>query len=326
MNKFNNSVKQNCKTAFVVTVVSIVALILCLSVSVTLSPKKAIADPDALQATLDETSNAYFEALATQEEAQAKVNEAEATIAECEEKIPIVQGKLCTRAKSMYMNRGFSEILDLLTGATSIEDLVNNLQYISIVNSKDAALVQSSKELKARVEGEKASLEANLAVATEQANIAADAYNTAQAALQAAKAQQQQQQQQQEEGGGGGGGYHPSPGPAPYSGDVVSTAYNCIGHWYQWGAAGPEYFDCSGLVSYCYGGGGSHIFTTWTFVNQNSGFHLISAGEAVPGDVVSTSGHCGIYIGGGQMIHAPTEGEQVKIAGVQSGMQYYTRR
>ena len=261
MNKFNNSVKQNKNVGFVVTVVSIVALILCLSLSVALSPKRAIADPDNLQTTLDETSNAYFEALAAQEEAQAKVNEAEAIIAECEEKIPIVQGKLCTRAKSMYMNRGFGEILELLTGATSIEDLVNNLQYISIVNSKDAALIQSSKDLKAQVESGKASLEANLAAATEQANIAADAYNRAQAALEAAKARQQQEEEGGG-GGGGGGGYHPSPGPAPYSGDVVSTAYNCIGHWYKWGAAGPEFFDCSGLVSYCYGGGGSHIFTT----------------------------------------------------------------
>ncbi|MDO5426702.1 MAG: hypothetical protein Q4F54_02920 [Coriobacteriia bacterium] len=225
MNEFNNSVKQNKNVGFVVAVVSIVTLFLCLSLSVALSPKKAIADPDDLQATLDQTSNAYFGALAAQEEAQAKVNEAEATIAECERKIPIVQGKLCTRAKSMYMNQGFGEILELLTGATSIEELVNNLQYISIVNSKDAALVQSSKDLKAQIESEKASLDANLAAATEQANLAEAAYNTAQAALAEFKSRQEQG------GGGGGGGYTPTQ-PAEYLGDVVATARACLGYPY----------------------------------------------------------------------------------------------
>lgn len=224
MNEFNNSVKQNKNVGFVVAIISIVALFLCLSISVALSPKRAIADPDNLQATLDQTSNAYFGALQAQEEAQAKVSEAEATIAECEEKIPVVQDKLCTRAKSMYMNRGFGEILDLIIGATSIDELVNNIEYISIVNSKDSALVQSCKELKARVESEKASLDANLAAATEQANIAEAAYNTAQAALAEFKSRQEQ-------GGGGGGGYTPTQ-PAEYLGDVVATARACLGYPY----------------------------------------------------------------------------------------------
>lgn len=49
----------------------------------------------------------------------------------------------------------------------------------------------------------------------------------------------------------------------------------------------------------------------------------ISASEAVPGDVVCSEGHTGIYIGGGQMIHAPHTGDVVKIGPVQSNMNYY---
>ena len=225
MNEFNNSVKQNKKTIFVVAMIALVALILCIASSVTVGTLKAEATPDSLQQTLDQASNAYFDALYAQEEAQSKVNEAESTIAECERQIPIVQGKLCTRAKSMYMNRGFGEILELIIGATSIENLVNNIQYINIVNNKDAALVQSSKELKEQVEAEKVALDANLAEATNQASIAAGAYEAAQAAIAAARTQPTDDPGT---GGGGGGGYN----PGHTDSDVANRALGEIGKPY----------------------------------------------------------------------------------------------
>lgn len=52
-------------------------------------------------------------------------------------------------------------------------------------------------------------------------------------------------------------------------------------------------------------------------------FRKISASEAVPGDVVCSEGHTGIYIGNGQMIHAPHTGDVVKIGPVQSSMNYF---
>ena len=54
------------------------------------------------------------------------------------------------------------------------------------------------------------------------------------------------------------------------------------------------------------------MYTTNTFVGCQAGFYEIDASEAIPGDVVSNSGHCGIYMGGGMMIHAPTFGEVVQ--------------
>ncbi len=75
-------------------------------------------------------------------------------------------------------------------------------------------------------------------------------------------------------------------------------------------------------MCYCYGYK-SHVWTTNTFVGQLSGWKKINAFEAQPGDVVSSTDHCGIYIGGGQMIHAPQSGDVVKIGPVQGGMCYY---
>ena len=102
-------------------------------------------------------------------------------------------------------------------------------------------------------------------------------------------------------------------------GSIVSRAYSQLGKPYVWGAYGPSSFDCSGLVSYCLTGSYTRLGTTLTFM----GWTRVSNPQ--PGDVVTTATHCGIYIGNGQMIHAPHTGDVVKVGPVQSGMIYVRR-
>lgn len=102
-------------------------------------------------------------------------------------------------------------------------------------------------------------------------------------------------------------------------GSIVSRAYSQLGKPYVWGACGPDSFDCSGFVSYCLTGSYSRLGTTLTFM----GWTRVSNPQ--PGDVVTTATHCGIYIGNGQMIHAPHTGDVVKVGPVQSGMIYVRR-
>ena len=97
---------------------------------------------------------------------------------------------------------------------------------------------------------------------------------------------------------------------------VVSRAYSQLGKPYAWGAVGPNSFDCSGLVSYCLTGSYTRLGTTGTFM----GWTRVSNPQ--PGDICVNDHHCGIYIGGGQMIHAPQTGDVVKISSVHSGMIY----
>ena len=105
--------------------------------------------------------------------------------------------------------------------------------------------------------------------------------------------------------------------PQSVSGNsVVSRAYSQLGKPYKWAAVGPNSFDCSGLVSYCLTGSSSRLGTTGTFM----GWTRVSNPQ--PGDICVNSHHCGIYIGGGQMIHAPQTGDVVKISSVHSGMIY----
>ena len=95
---------------------------------------------------------------------------------------------------------------------------------------------------------------------------------------------------------------------------VVNTALQYVGCPYVWGAAGPNAFDCSGFTSYVYGQMGISLSrTTYTQVNDgipvNFGYRDYS--NLVPGDLLlfaqgSDIYHVGIYIGGGQMVHAGT--------------------
>ena len=104
--------------------------------------------------------------------------------------------------------------------------------------------------------------------------------------------------------------------PSVDGGSVVSRAYSQLGAAHVWGACSPGAFDCSGFVSYCLTGSYTRLGTTYTFL----GWTQVS--DPQPGDVCVNANHCGIYIGGGQMIHAATEGVGVIVGAVQGGMIY----
>ncbi len=104
---------------------------------------------------------------------------------------------------------------------------------------------------------------------------------------------------------------------------IVNTAKAQLGKPYVWGAEGPNSFDCSGLIYYVYGQNGINLPRT-SREQANVGT-TISQSQLQPGDLIfsSTDGsggvsHVGIYIGNGQMIHAPQAGDVVKVTNANS--------
>jgi cell wall-associated NlpC family hydrolase len=82
-----------------------------------------------------------------------------------------------------------------------------------------------------------------------------------------------------------------------------------------WGATGPHAFDCSGLVQAAYRAAGISLPRT-TYAQIDAG-RRVSRSELRPGDLVffySGVSHVGIYVGGGQMIHAPNPSAPVRLA------------
>jgi peptidoglycan DL-endopeptidase CwlO len=105
----------------------------------------------------------------------------------------------------------------------------------------------------------------------------------------------------------------------PPTGDSVEAialryALTRRGDPYVWGAAGPDEFDCSGLVVWAYAQEGISL-PHYTGSLWNEGMH-VSQSDLQPGDLVffyQDISHVGIYIGDGLMVDAPSTGQDVMV-------------
>jgi peptidoglycan DL-endopeptidase CwlO len=116
-----------------------------------------------------------------------------------------------------------------------------------------------------------------------------------------------------------GSGYHGTPPYVPgKAGVVVRYAFHALGARYVWAAAGPygSGYDCSGLTLAAWRAAG--VTLPHNAAMQWGVLPHISRSSLRPGDLVfyHNLGHVGIYVGNGQVIHAPTFGEVVKISSV----------
>lgn len=102
---------------------------------------------------------------------------------------------------------------------------------------------------------------------------------------------------------------------------VVAAAKTHLGKPYVYGTAGPDSFDCSGLVQVAFAAIGHPVGRTT--INQETAGTTISVAEAQAGDLVFWGSHGGTYhvgisTGDGSYIHAPVPGDVVQIATVAS--------
>ena len=103
--------------------------------------------------------------------------------------------------------------------------------------------------------------------------------------------------------------------PAPRYGQVVGIALQYLGIPYVWGGSSPSTgFDCSGFTSYVFAQVG--VSLPHHAASQYSYGTPVSYDQLAAGDLVFFSGlgHVGIYIGGGQFVHAPHTGDVVRIS------------
>ena len=159
----------------------------------------------------------------------------------------------------------------------------------------------------------------------------ADARARALAAKRAAAlraAQDRANQQAQNGQGGQGAGSQQSGGQdfgatvsAATERDALAAAESQLGKPYEWGAAGPDTYDCSGLVMWAYAQVGVHV-DHWTGDQWNEGAH-IPVSALREGDLLffatdtsdpNTIHHVGMCVGNGQMIEAPYTGANVRYS------------
>jgi len=318
----------------------------------------AAAQLEELSQAMDEASDAYYQAIEEQEDAEAKAEEAQAKVDEAQEaidketaRIKELQEQLGGRARSMY-RAGNTSFLDVLLGSATFEEFATNLAMLDTINQKDADMVIETKAARERLEEAKRQYEEQAEVAREEAEraeaAAAEAKNVrdraaaAEAEMEALYeelseeaerllAEEEAERERQARAAAEAAAAEAAASNGVSSGSttddgkvqtvtgnvVVDRAYSQLGKPYVWGAAGPNSFDCSGLVGYCLTGKmGNH----WCHTGIIQGWTRVS--NPVPGDICINSHHTGVYIGGGQMIHAPHRGDVVKISAVKSNMWY----
>jgi cell wall-associated NlpC family hydrolase len=107
----------------------------------------------------------------------------------------------------------------------------------------------------------------------------------------------------------------PAPGTSSQADKAIAFARNQLGKPYVWGATGPDSYDCSGLTQAAYKAAGIDLpRTTYDQVDVGT---RVAESDMRPGDLIffySDVSHVGLYIGNGEMIHAPHTGTVVKIA------------
>lgn len=203
------------------------------------------------------------------------------------------------------------EVLDKLTTITTINDHNNTALVELAAAQKTAAATQAQAQ--SATDAAKAT-EADLASKKNQMSAELPQLQTQLAALSPAAVTQVL-----DTSGGtavapvsvvaGGGGSAAAQG-------AVSAALSRLGKPYVWAASGPNAFDCSGLTMWSYGQVGMSLPHS-SSAQRGSG-PSVSLSALAPGDLVFMPGHVGMYIGNGQVIHAPTTGDVVKVVALSS--------
>ncbi len=107
------------------------------------------------------------------------------------------------------------------------------------------------------------------------------------------------------------------------SSGAVDAAMTKVGSPYSWGAAGPDSFDCSGLMYWAYQQLGKSI--PRTSQAQLAGGTPVSRDQLQPGDLIGFYEgitHVGMYVGNGMIIHASTYGVPVQVVPIAQGGPY----
>jgi peptidoglycan DL-endopeptidase CwlO len=221
---------------------------------------------------------------------------------------------------------------------SAVSNLTNSEDQL---NAQEAQLQSQQAEAQAATQAAEAAVQQEAALQAQQSAALSQAKGEVatllaqqQAAQQAAQRAQAQAAASGNSSSSGGSrtyscGSCTPPPPSPGAAGAIAAAESQIGVPYVWGAASPgSGFDCSGLVMWAWGQAGVGL-PHYSGAQQAATVPVPSLASAQPGDLLfwgpGGSEHVAMYLGGGQMIEAPSTGYTVHITSVRMDFEYIGR-
>jgi cell wall-associated NlpC family hydrolase len=246
------------------------------------------------------------------------------------------QAQLSQRLLELYTSDNQSA-LEVLLGSTNLADLLDRIDTVNRVSDQDARIIREVISFRAEIKRREAQLkqarEAQEKIVAQkaaekrtiQAKLAErqrllSSIKSEIARLQAAEAARQRQLATAAQARLSDGSVPTTPTPvgnppSSHYGGVVGIAMQYLGVPYRWGGSSPSTgFDCSGFTMFVFAQVGVSLpHSSYAQFGMGS---PVSRADLQPGDLVFFAGasHVGIYIGGGQFIHAPHTGSVVSIS------------
>ncbi|HVE75171.1 MAG TPA: NlpC/P60 family protein [Actinomycetota bacterium] len=265
---------------------------------------------------------------------ESQIRSAKQNKADAEEDLKQLRTITSRRAVAVY-KAGVPNVLEVLLTSDSMSDFERRMGVANKVGNWESGLITSLEMVQTRAEQRTEDLQQDL----DEAKKIKDSIDQRRKGLQQKVAEQKRlldelakqeaaaaaARERARRAAAAAASPKPKPSPTraqmpeslPASGSAriaVQEAYNQIGKPYQWGADGPDSFDCSGLTMWSWRKAG--VSLPHSSRAQYSSTRRVAREDLQPGDLVffgSPIHHVGIYIGDGNMINAPESGQNVGI-------------
>jgi cell wall-associated NlpC family hydrolase len=297
------------------------------------SAQEAAALMAARSHDLEAVTEQYNDARATLETQQAAADTANATLAQAQQTLAAAQAQVVGIARSAFTSTDMSSFAALMT-SDSADEFVSRVSTLDMVAGHQDEILgvagaASQTAAAAQIDAAKAAADAKAGfdkVAAQQADLQKQiaAYQADFDRLSAAEKRTATEIASRGSADRASRTDRVEAAPsAPIVANsaaaqkAVDAAMAQRGKPYVWAAAGPGSYDCSGLVLYAYKTAG--ISVPHSSLQQSRMGQAVTRGQLQPGDLIffySPVSHVGIYIGNGQMVHAPTSGDVVKVASI----------
>ncbi|WP_149179378.1 C40 family peptidase [Streptomyces sp. TRM49041] len=281
----------------------------------------ARAHVDRLYAEAEKATEGFNKADERTDRLREEVATAQDSVARGQERINRMRGALASVAGAQYRSGGIDPSLALLLSEDP-DTYLDKAAALDRISERQAGALAELRRAQRRLNQERAEatrtlaeLERSRAEVLRHKRAVEKKLAEARALLNSLPSEERDALDRASRSGRDGGSLPPVSGEAASSraAIAVQAARSAVGRPYVWGANGPNSFDCSGLMQWSYAQAGVGLPRT-SQGQRNAGRH-VSLSEARPGDLVtyrSDASHVAMYMGNGQVVHAPYPGAAVR--------------